>query len=228
MDQTIENNNVNGGVATGDAGNGNEPSPTRRQLAMTFTPRTQGAGATLGASNGLPVDPAVSPETATANNLNAIRTKRRTAKGQFTRAETRVKNALEMDADSWTLEQRYKELKERWDKVQDVHDEYVECLMEEEEIDAAQGWIDDLLDKFDLLELKVGKKMQDSNRAKTVQTSQSTERSKSQERTYRRSESILKVQKIKPKVFEIQGNILISKNFSHPTLRFNARPLKDV
>ena len=56
--------------------------------------------------------------------------------------------------------------------------------MEEEEIDAAQGWIDDLLDKFDLLELKVGKKMQDSNRAKTVQTSQSTERSKSQERTY--------------------------------------------
>ena len=202
MDQTIENNNVNGGVATGDAGNGNEPSPTRRQLAMTFTPRTQGAGATLGASNGLPVDPAVSPETATANNLNAIRTKRRTAKGQFTRAETRVKNALEMDADSWTLEQRYKELKERWDKVQDVHDEYVECLMEEEEIDAAQGWIDDLLDKFDLLELKVGKKMQDSNRAKTVQTSQSTERSKSQERTYRRSESILKVQKIKPKIFK--------------------------
>ena len=107
-----------------------------------------------------------------------------------------MKNALEMDADSWTLEQRYKELKERWDKVQDVHDEYVECLTGVDEIDAAQEWIEDLLDKFDLLELKVGKKMQDSNRAKTAQASQSSERSKSQERTYRRSESILKVQKI--------------------------------
>ena len=38
MDQTIENNNVNGGVATGDAGNGNEPSPTRRQLAPSRAP----------------------------------------------------------------------------------------------------------------------------------------------------------------------------------------------
>ena len=201
MDQTTGNNNGHGDVATGNAGTGNEPSPIRRQLAMNFTPRNQGAAPSVGA-DGLPVSPVVSPGSATADNSNALRTKRRTAKGQFTRAETRVKNALEMDADSWTLEQRYKELKERWDKVQDVHDEYVECLTDVDEIDAAQGWIEDLLDKFDLLELKVGKKVQDSNRAKTAQASQSSERSKSQERTYRRSESILKVQKIKPKVFK--------------------------
>ena len=67
MDQTTGNNNGHGDVATGNAGTGNEPSPIRRQLAMNFTPRNQGAAPSVGA-DGLPVSPVVSPGFATADN----------------------------------------------------------------------------------------------------------------------------------------------------------------
>ena len=52
--------------------------------------------------------------------------KRTTAKSQFTRYANRLQKALDLeDCDVWTLEARYADLKERWERVQDAHDTYV-------------------------------------------------------------------------------------------------------
>ena len=84
---------------------------------------------------------------------------RTTAKSQFTRYVNRLQKALDLeDCDSWTLEARYTDLKERWERVQDAHDTYV-GEVPDEDAEGMAPWLDELLDIFDELELKVGKKM---------------------------------------------------------------------
>ena len=85
--------------------------------------------------------------------------KRATAKSQFTRYANRLQKALDLeDCDVWTLEARYKDFKDRWERVQEAHDTYV-VELSEEDAEGEEVWLDDLLDTFDDLELKVGKKM---------------------------------------------------------------------
>ena len=85
--------------------------------------------------------------------------KRTTAKSQFTRYANRLQKALDLeDCDAWTLEARFKDFKDRWERVEEAHDAYV-VELSEEDAEGEAVWLDDLLDTFDDLELKVGKKM---------------------------------------------------------------------
>jgi hypothetical protein len=85
------------------------------------------------------------------------KTKRTAAKRQFTRAEGRLVSAVNSQADEWTLSKRYEDLQERWNVAQNTHDGYVATLSEDGVADAEEPWITDLSNRFDKLEMDVGK-----------------------------------------------------------------------
>ena len=85
--------------------------------------------------------------------------KRTAAKSQFTRAESSLKNALSLEnCAKWTIENRYSEIKRRWDNVQEAHDNYV-SLIDEEALPAEEEWIAELMNRFEGVELDVGEHM---------------------------------------------------------------------
>ena len=89
--------------------------------------------------------------------LALLKKKRQMAKGQFTRAETALKRALD-DADSIipTIEKRYDALEKRWLAMQDAHDLYVTDL-EEEDTENEETYIQDLVGRFDAIQVKTDK-----------------------------------------------------------------------
>jgi len=92
--------------------------------------------------------------------MEAAKAKRTTAKSGFTRYEKRLKAVLELDeADEWTLKTRYDDLKVRWERVQETHDEYTTHLTETEGGNAAEQWMEEIMERFDQIELAVGEKL---------------------------------------------------------------------
>ena len=90
--------------------------------------------------------------------MEAAKSKRTSAKGRFTLYENRLKSLLDAEEiDSWTLKNRYEDLKLRWERVQEAHDEYTSHLTEEDDISGAESWLDELCKRFDKAEIAVGK-----------------------------------------------------------------------
>ena len=85
--------------------------------------------------------------------------KRTTAKGQFSRSEKRLKDALQ-SAESIplsTLERSYEELSSKWERVQEAHDTYVAVLLasstDETTETEEEEWINGLAERFDAIEV---------------------------------------------------------------------------
>ena len=97
--------------------------------------------------------------------MDAAKAKRTTAKSQFTRYEKRLIAVLDLpDADEWILKTCYEDLKVRWERLQDAHDEYAAHLTEEsEEWNSAEQWLDEIMERFDKAELEVGQKLKKLN-----------------------------------------------------------------
>ena len=92
--------------------------------------------------------------------MEAAKAKRTTAKLGFTRYEKRLKAVLELDeADEWTLKTRYNDLKVRWERVQETHDEYTTHLTETEGGNSAEQWMEEIMETFDQVEVAVGEKL---------------------------------------------------------------------
>ena len=89
--------------------------------------------------------------------MEEAKKKRRLAKGQFTRIEGKLLATIE-NMDEWTLNNRYSDLKERWNAAQNAHDDYVLTLTDEEATEE-ESWISELYDRFDTLELAIGKRL---------------------------------------------------------------------
>ena len=88
-----------------------------------------------------------------------LKTRRATAKCQFTRSERRLKDAL-ASAESIpisTIERRYDELNSKWVAAQEAHDAYVEKISSENisgtETEEEESWIDELNSRFDSIEI---------------------------------------------------------------------------
>ena len=94
--------------------------------------------------------------------------RRRTAKAQYTRAERRLKEALD-NADNIpvsTVARRFEDLNARWNMVQETHDVYVASLPpplegEEDVSVTEEAWIDELVDRFSLVEVQVDRVMEE-------------------------------------------------------------------
>lgn len=137
--------------------------------------------------------------------MDAAKMKRTSAKGQFTRYETRLKSLLrEDDVDTWTLNKRYNDLKDRWEKVQDAHEEYTMHLTESDDKSEAEEWIDELASKFDEVELGVGKMIKNITRDSPPADTKSQDKKDAKHAGYS-AQSIVKIEKIKFQTFE--GNI---------------------
>lgn len=91
---------------------------------------------------------------------------RTTAKSKYTRAETALNDALDAnDIAVSTIERRFKDLKSRWDEVQDAHDIYLNTLegTPEEETtptDALETWISELAARFNKIEVQADKRIE--------------------------------------------------------------------
>ena len=75
------------------------------------------------------------------------------AKGQFTRAENKLKKDLVADGNSipvTTFARHRDELIDKWQKVQDIHDAYVLTLVnpDEAQLKTEQAWLDELDERF--------------------------------------------------------------------------------
>ena len=125
--------------------------------------------------------------------------KRTAAKSQFTRAESSLKTALSMDScATWTLENRYAELRRRWDNVQEAHDSYIPFIEEgTAETETDDIWISELADRFDKIELQLGCRMNTSP-VKTEVKLPVTETDKHQST---KSRKIVKIESIKFQTF---------------------------
>ena len=82
------------------------------------------------------------------------------AKGRFTRAEKVLLKDLEAEENTIpliTIERHLKDFLEKWEKVQDLHDEYVMMLVDptDDELAAQEEWLDELSERFAALEVQV-------------------------------------------------------------------------
>lgn len=97
-----------------------------------------------------------------------LKGKRAIAKGQFTRSEKRLKDALGNMENTpiSTIERRYNELNSKWTMVQEAHDAYMAVLpceastdIESEEANP-ENWINDIADRFDAIELEADRSIE--------------------------------------------------------------------
>ena len=100
----------------------------------------------------------------------ADQTPRATAKGRFTRAENVLKKDLAAAADDIpiiTIERHQKDLIEKWEKVQDSHDEYVLALVDptDEDLAREESWLDELATRFSDIEIQVDKLVEQKRKA---------------------------------------------------------------
>ena len=147
--------------------------------------------------------------------MDEARKKRAVAKGQFTRTEIKLKDAMSTRSDgmtTWVLEKRYEDFKVRWDNVQNAHDEYVESLASDEDIKAAESWINELSERFDECELQVGQSMESKESVKLLQRSSASTDSKEFQDTRQgdrdresSNSSSSKILKVQPMKFEAFG-----------------------
>ena len=127
--------------------------------------------------------------------MEEAKKKRRLAKGQFTRIEGKLLATIE-NMDEWTLNNRYSDLKERWNAAQNAHDEYVLTLTDEEATEE-ESWISELYNRFDTLELAIGKRLKTikgDHQAKTETTQPSSSSS--------RPPNTIRMEKLKFQSFE--------------------------
>ena len=89
--------------------------------------------------------------------MEEAKKKRRLAKGQFTRIEGKLLSTID-NLDEWTLNNRYSDLKERWNAAQNAHDDYVLTLADDEAT-TEESWVAELYDRFDSLEIAIGKRL---------------------------------------------------------------------
>ena len=81
-----------------------------------------------------------------------MKTKRTVAKQQFTRTENSLRQALtNLDSLESTIEQKYGELRVKWQVVQDTHDLYI-TMLPADESQKEDSWIDELVERFDAIE----------------------------------------------------------------------------
>ena len=99
-----------------------------------------------------------------ANMGDALKNARKTAKGQFTRAEKKLADALaiQVEADRLpisTIKRRFADVSTKWEDAQNAHDDYVRSLTDktEQELLTEEVWIKDISDRFDTLEVLVDK-----------------------------------------------------------------------
>ena len=97
------------------------------------------------------------------------KSKRSIAKGQFTRAETRLNDCINVpdgqeDLPLSTCQRRFNEFSQKWQAVQDAHDSYIIYIAETiDEIQAGEEekWLQELSDRFDKLEVKMDRFLED-------------------------------------------------------------------
>ena len=97
-----------------------------------------------------------------------LKMKRTTAKGQFTRSEKRLKDAItSMESTPIaTIERRYSELESKWIMVQEAHDRYVAAFQQNSSsenpfIEADENdWINEVADRFDFIELEADRRIE--------------------------------------------------------------------
>jgi hypothetical protein len=97
-----------------------------------------------------------------------LKIKRATAKGQFTRSEKRLRDAVtNMESTPIsTIERRYTELESKWNTVQEAHDRYVATLEQKSTpenpfVEADENdWINEVADHFDSMEVEADRRIE--------------------------------------------------------------------
>ena len=86
--------------------------------------------------------------------LEVAKHRRKILKGQFTRAENRLKDSLKLplSVPLSTIQRRFEDLKSKRTEVQDAHDLYLSQL--EEVTDGEEKWLDEVIDRFNALEIE--------------------------------------------------------------------------
>ena len=84
----------------------------------------------------------------------AAKQKRTIIKGQFTRAEKRLKDSLKLPlkVPLSTIQRRFEDLKSKWNEIQEAHDLYMSQL--EEATEEEEKWMDEIIERFDALEIE--------------------------------------------------------------------------
>ena len=87
--------------------------------------------------------------------VEVAKQRRKILKGQFTRAENRLKDSLKLplSVPLSTIQRRFQDLKTNWTEVQDAHDLYLSQL--EEVTEGEEEWLDEVIDRFNALEIEI-------------------------------------------------------------------------
>jgi len=89
--------------------------------------------------------------------MEEMKTKRAIAKAQFTRTEKSLRKLLEnQESLQETIKRKFKDVSDKWQEVQDLHDEYV-TLIDAESVANEEVWIEELLNGFELIEIETDK-----------------------------------------------------------------------
>ena len=93
--------------------------------------------------------------------MDAAKKQRECALGQFTRFEKKLKGALKAGTNPWALEKIYEDLRIRFRATEEAHDAYV--IQIESPDGSEEDWIQNVIDRFDQLEIEVGEKFNTMN-----------------------------------------------------------------
>ena len=87
--------------------------------------------------------------------MEAAKAKRTTAKSNLTRAVNALERSIETPTPIRTIERRFDEMRNRWNSVQDAHEEYIYTLDDDAQKENEQPWIDELMERFESTEIKI-------------------------------------------------------------------------
>ena len=78
---------------------------------------------------------------------------RATANGKFTRLKGSLQKLIDENKPMLTIKNRYIDLKAAWSELQDKHEEYVMSLADDDEVNTAEHWMEEVNEEFDRIEV---------------------------------------------------------------------------
>ena len=149
----------------------------------------------------------------------AAKRKRTTSKRTFNRLANALEQILQGDSPQMTIQRRYVDLKDTWREVQATHDEYIDSLEEDADVEAEDAWLNELSDIFYKLEIQMDLVLDERKEVNSEEVNGDLKQTKTVK------QSTVQIERMKFDIFD--GNIRKYPKFKDEFLRYIEPLCKD-
>ena len=133
-----------------------------------------------------------------AESIKNIGAKRTLAKSKFTRISNSLKNGIDENLSEKTIRSRFETLQAAWRDVQARHDDYMECVADDTNVEEQDKWIESVSTDYFTVESKIDKYLENLEQSKlTVKEAKRQQELKEERQRHAEEEAARKTEELR-------------------------------